>query len=69
VVVARDSAVVVPPKYAGMSFEEVKAMVCGTCLEISDEKRQYHLAFYTLKIGLENLARLIVEACRQRGYG
>ncbi len=48
-VVARDGAVVVPPKYAGMSFEEVKEKVCGTCLEISDEKRQYLLAFYTLK--------------------
>jgi hypothetical protein len=69
VVFARDCAVVVPPKYAGMSFVEVKEMVCGTCLEILDEKRQYFLAFYTLKIGLENLAQLIVEACRQRGYG
>jgi len=69
VVVARDGEVVVPPKYAGMSFEEVKEKVCGTCLEISDEKRQYLLAFYTLKIGLENLAQLIAEACRQRGYG
>jgi len=69
VVVARDGAVVVPPKYAGMSFEEVKEKVCGTCLEISDEKKQYLLAFYTLKIGLENLAQLIAEACRQRGYG
>jgi hypothetical protein len=68
VVVARDGAVVVPPKYAGMSFEEVKEKVCGTCLEISDEKRQYLLAFYTLKIGLENLVQLIAEACRQRSY-
>jgi hypothetical protein len=31
VVVARDGAVVVPPKYAGMSFEEVKENACGTC--------------------------------------
>jgi hypothetical protein len=31
VVVARDGAVVVPPKYPGMSFEEVKEKVCGTC--------------------------------------
>ncbi len=67
-VVARDGAVVVPPKYAGMSFEEVKEKVCGTCLEISDEKKQYLPAFYTLKIGLV-LAQLIAEACRQRGYG
>jgi hypothetical protein len=52
-----------------MSFEEVKEKVCGTCLKISDEKRQYPLAFYTLKIGLENLAQLIAEACRQRGCG
>jgi hypothetical protein len=67
VMVARDGAVVVPPKYPDMSFEEVKEKVCGTCLEISDEKRRYLLAFYTLKIGLENLAQLIAEACRQRG--
>jgi hypothetical protein len=29
--VARDGAVVVPPKYPGMSFEEVKEKVCGMC--------------------------------------
>jgi hypothetical protein len=64
-VVARGGAVVVPPEYPGMSFEEVKERVCGTCLEISDEQRLYCLAFYTLKIGLV-LAQLIAAACRQR---
>ena len=66
VVVARNGAVIIPPKYAGMSLEEVKEKVCGTCLEISDEQRRYCLAFYTLKIGLV-LAQLIAVACRQRG--
>jgi len=61
VVVARDSAVVVPLKYPGMPFEEVREKVCGTCLKISDEKRQYPLAFYTLKIRLENLAQLTLK--------
>jgi hypothetical protein len=30
VVVARDGAVVVPPKYPCISFEKVKEKVCGT---------------------------------------
>jgi hypothetical protein len=31
VVVARGGAVVAPPKYPGMSFEEVKEKVSGSC--------------------------------------
>jgi len=64
-VIAKNGVVFAPAKYAGMTLEEIKKG-CGICLEISDDERQYLLIFYTLKIGLENLVKIITDACKQK---
>ena len=51
-----------PRKWAGKTLEEAWAE-CGVCLEVVDSRRQYLLVFFTLKMGLRNLAEIVAKAC------
>ncbi|AAL64382.1 hypothetical protein [Pyrobaculum aerophilum] len=63
---AEGSIVKLPPAFTKADFKEVKERLCsGECLAISDGERTYVLVFYTLKMGLANLAQLIKEACNK----
>jgi hypothetical protein len=61
-VIASNGVVVLPHKWAGKTLEEVRAE-CGVCLEVVDGRRQYLLVFFTLKMGLKNLAEIVARAC------
>lgn len=60
--IAHDGVVTLPRKWAGKTLEEARAE-CGVCLEVVDSRRQYLLVFFTLKMGLRNLAEIVAKAC------
>lgn len=62
-VASHQGIITLPPKLAGKPLEEAKAE-CGICLEVVDGRRQYLLVFFTLKIGLRDLAEIVATACR-----
>jgi hypothetical protein len=60
--IADNGVVALPRKWAGKTLEETRAE-CGVCLEVVDSRRQYLLVFFTLRIGLQNLAEIVARAC------
>ena len=60
--IAHNGVVALPRKWAGKTLKEARAE-CGVCLEVVDSRRQYLLVFFTLKMGLKNLADIVVKAC------
>jgi len=60
--IADNGVVTLPHKWAGKALEEARAE-CGVCLEVVDNRRQYLLVFFTLKMGLRNLADIVARAC------
>jgi hypothetical protein len=60
--IADNGVVTLPHKWAGKTLEEARAE-CGVCLEVVDSRRQYLLVFFTLKMGLKNLADIVAKAC------
>ena len=60
--IADNGVVMLPYKWAGKTLKEARAE-CGVCLEVVDNHRQYLLVFFTLKMGLRNLADIVARAC------
>ncbi len=61
---AEGGVVKLPPAHEGDRLESVVRRYCGAlCLAVRDSLRVYVLVFYTLKLGLENLAELIRDRC------
>jgi hypothetical protein len=60
--IAHNGVVALPHKWAGKTLKEARAE-CGVCLEVVDSRRQYLLVFFTLKLGLRNLAEIVAKAC------
>ncbi len=60
--IAHNGVVALPHKWAGKTLKETRAE-CGICLEVMDSRRQYLLVFFTLKMGLRNLADIAAKAC------
>lgn len=60
--IAHNGVVALPRKWAGKTLKEARAE-CGVCLEVVDSRRQYLLVFFTLKMGLRNLADIVARAC------
>jgi hypothetical protein len=62
---AEGGVVKLPPAHGGGELKAVVERYCGggLCLSVRDNHRVYVLVFYTLKLGLENLAELIRDRC------
>ena len=60
--IADNGVVVLPRKWASKTLEETRAE-CGVCLGVVDNRRQYLLMFFTLKLGLQSLAEIVARAC------
>jgi len=60
--IADNGVVALPRKRAGKTLEETRAE-CGVCLEVVDNRRQYLLVFFTLKLGLQSFAEIVARAC------
>ncbi|AET33198.1 hypothetical protein P186_1790 [Pyrobaculum ferrireducens] len=61
---AEGGVIKLPPAHGGCRIEDVVERYCGgLCLSVRDSHRVYVLVFYTLKLGLENLAKLIKDRC------
>ncbi|ABL88609.1 conserved hypothetical protein [Pyrobaculum islandicum DSM 4184] len=61
--VARDGVVVLPEAYRGLRLEEAVEKVCDVCLILRGAGRTYVFSFFTIKMGVGNLAKLVAEVC------
>ncbi|AEA12575.1 hypothetical protein TUZN_1095 [Thermoproteus uzoniensis 768-20] len=61
--ISESGTVVLPRRFSGRSLKEVEGELCGRCLEVADGVRSYLLAFLTLRMGLEELAKLVAAMC------